>query len=141
MDNEFKLYFLAVSENEALARIAATAFVTPLNPTLSQLTELKTAVSEAVTNAIIHGYPGDEKGQVLLSMYRDKSLITLEVKDWGCGIEDVEQAKEPLFTSQPEMERSGMGFTIMESFMDELTVESTKGSGTRVTMRKHITPE
>ncbi len=137
MNNEIKLIFDAISENEAFARVAVAAFMTPVNPTLEEIADVKTAVSEAVTNAIVHGY-GDGPGKV--TMYcalRDKRLH-IEIMDTGRGIEDVEQAMEPLFTTGPGPERSGMGFSFMEAFMDELRVESKPGRGTRVVMEKTI---
>lgn len=108
-----------------------------LNPTVEEVCDIKTAVSEAVTNSIIHGY-GNGKGTIYISATIENNEITIEIKDFGKGIEDVERAREPLYTSQPELERSGMGFTVMESFMDYLDVVSEKGFGTKVIMRKKI---
>ena len=153
-DNEMELYFDAMSVNESLARVAVAAFVTEKNPTLEELSDIKTAVSEAVTNAIIHGYGNDgrkkkadessvyiedetEEKVRLRCRFIDK-LLMIEVEDKGIGIEDVAQAMEPLFTTKPDQERSGMGFSFMEVFMDELEVESAPGVGTLVKMQKEI---
>lgn len=136
--NEMKLSFSARSENEAFARIAVAAFVSQLDPTLEELNDLKTAVSEAVTNAIIHGYDNNASKQVTIEAVIDKDTVTITVQDEGQGIEDLELARQPLFTSKPELERSGMGFTIMENFMDRFEVVSSVGNGTRVEMQKRI---
>lgn len=135
MNNEVKLEFDAISTNEAFARVAVAALITPLNPTLEELADVKTAVSEAVTNAIIHGYEGTT-GKVVMRCSLQDDLLHIEIQDWGRGIENVEQAMEPLFTTKPEMDRSGMGFSFMEAFMDELQVQSKPGEGTLVTMEK-----
>ncbi len=137
--NRMKLEFLDLSENESFARVAVAAFVAPLDPTVEELTEIKTAVSEAVSNAIIHAYDEDEEGMVTVECMIDGDRrVIIIVSDNGIGIEDVELAREPLYTSKPGEERSGMGFTVMESFMDKLEVESTPGEGTRVTMIKNL---
>lgn len=136
--NEMKLLFSARSENEAFARIAVAAFVSQLDPTMEELNDLKTAVSEAVTNAIIHGYDNDSGRQVCIEGAIDRDRVTIIVSDEGSGIEDLELARQPLYTSRPELERSGMGFTIMENFMDQFEVSSTAGGGTRVAMMKRI---
>lgn len=136
-DNEMHLQFRSVSQNESFARVAVASFVAQLDPTVDQLTELKTAVSEAVTNAIIHGYE-NAYGEVRVSCSIWNGVVEIEVEDNGKGIDDVEMAKQPLWTSRPELERSGMGITIMESFVDELIIESAPGRGTRVRMRKTI---
>lgn len=136
--NEMEMHFDAVSENEAFARIAVAAFVGALNPTLEEISDIKTAVSEAVTNAIIHGYEEDGEGQVWLHCTIREDVLVVEVKDYGRGIEDVEQAMEPLFTTKPEMDRSGMGFSFMEAFMDDLEVSSVPGEGTVVQMKKKL---
>lgn len=138
MDNEMTLTFLARSENEALARLAMTSFIAALDPTIHELAECKTIVSEAVSNAIIHGYAGEPNGVITLYAVRDGNYVRVVIKDMGCGIGDIEQAKEPLFTTKPELERSGMGFTIMESFADSLQIESTVGVGTMITFTKQI---
>ena len=136
MDNEMTLSFVAISENESLARIAITSFVAQLDPTIDELSEFKTIVSEAVSNAIIHGYDEDGKGIVTVHAVRDGDIVSVAVKDEGKGIFDVKKAMEPLFTSKAELERSGMGFTIMESFADNLQVESEPNVGTVVTFSK-----
>lgn len=136
-DNEMKLEFLSKSCNEAFARIAVAAFASQLDPTIEEIADIKTAVSEAVTNSIIHGYENKEGIVKIHCMIKDNSVI-IQVSDRGIGIEDVNIAKEPLYTSKPNLERSGMGFTIMQSFMDELSVESVVNLGTKVTMRKVI---
>lgn len=129
--------FLSRSANEAVARGAVACFAAQLDPTLDELGDIKTAVSEAVTNAIVHGYP-DSLGKISVrARILDEDILEITVRDWGRGIPDVEKAREPLFTTGGE-ERSGMGFTIMESFMDKLTVRSTEGKGTRVTMRRRV---
>lgn len=141
--NEMKLIFDAVSENEAFARVAVSAFVMPLNPTVEELADIKTAVSEAVTNAIIHGYDKDEgsekeENKVYINCIVLGDVLHVEVTDEGKGIENIEQAMEPLFTTKPEMDRSGMGFAFMEAFMDDLEVFSEEGKGTVVKMQKKI---
>lgn len=139
--NEMQIQFTAVSENEAFARIAVAAFVTPLNPTLEEIADIKTAVSEAVTNAIIHGYDsmtGKEQNQVYIHCLLNRDVLQVEVIDEGKGIEDVEKAMEPMYTTKPDMDRSGMGFAFMEAFMDELEVISEPGQGTTVLMSKKL---
>ncbi|MFF2482100.1 anti-sigma F factor [Paenibacillus sp. NPDC058071] len=132
------LEFSARSENESFARVAIAAFVSQLDPTLDELNDLKTAVSEAVTNAIIHGYDGDASGKVKIEAWIEGDAVSITVSDRGRGIEDLELARQPLYTSKPEMERSGMGFTIMENFMDRFEVVSKLNAGTRVEMLKRI---
>ena len=136
-DNEMKLEFVSKTNNEAFARIAVAAFVSQLDPTIDELSDIKTAVSEAVTNSIIHGYE-DEEGIVKITAKLFGNTVEIEVSDNGKGIANIEEARKPLYTSKPNMERSGMGFTIMESFMDYVTVESAVGLGTKVTMKKNI---
>lgn len=136
--NICEISFPAMSENEAFARIAASAFVMPGNPTLEELSDIKTAISEAVTNAILHGYNQDGKGMVHMRFEREEDFYTFIIFDQGVGIENVQQAMEPLYTSRPELERSGMGFSFMEAFMDSLTVESEPGKGTKITMTKSL---
>lgn len=154
MTNEMIMEFDAVSNNESLARIAAAAFMTPLNPTLEEISDVKTAVSEAVTNAIIHGYdniigygrhgevrPAEGRayrGKVWLRCRLDKDVLHIEVEDHGKGIANIEKAMEPLFTTKPELERSGMGFAFMEAFMDDLEVESELNKGTLIRMKKKL---
>ena len=136
-DNEMKLEFVSKSSNEAFARITVAAFASQLDPTIEELADIKTAVSEAVTNSIIHGYENSE-GIVKLICKIAQNEVFIEISDSGKGIENIEEAKQPLFTTKSNLERSGMGFTIMESFMDELKVESIPDMGTKVTMRKYI---
>lgn len=136
-DNVMKLDFLSRSKNESFARVAVASFVSQLDPTIEELSDIKTAVSEAVTNAIVHAYE-DTIGLITIHIHIIDREVTIQIKDRGRGIEDVTKAREALFTTKPDMERSGMGFTIMESFMDKLTVRSTLGKGTTVTMKKTI---
>lgn len=137
MENIMCLEFINNSENEGFARMVATAFITPLNPTLEEIVEIKTAISEAVTNAIIHGYE-NSVGTVRMEGKISGNTIEYIISDKGLGIKDVEKAREPLYTGKPELERSGMGFSIMESFMDTVEVLSTVGLGTTVKMTKVI---
>lgn len=136
-ENEMKLEFSSKSNNEAFARIAVAAFTAQLDPTIEELADIKTAVSEAVTNAIIHGYE-DREGIIKVVCKLVGNSVIIEISDTGKGIENIEMAKRPLYTSKPNLERSGMGFTIMENFMDEMNVESIVGLGTKVTMKKLI---
>ena len=139
VENYILLQFPSRSVNEGFARMAAAGFAAQLDPTLEELGDIKTAVSEAVTNAIVHAYP-EELGKIALrGRIYENGVLELRIQDWGRGIEDVAQAKEPLFTTGGE-ERSGMGFTIMESFMDSMSVRSRPGRGTTVTLRKRILP-
>ena len=135
--NEMKLEFISKSSNEAFARIAVAAFASQLDPTIEELADIKTAVSEAVTNSIIHGYD-NKQGIVKISAKLKENEIIVEISDKGKGIENVDAAKEPLYTTKPNLERSGMGFTIMESFMDRMEVQSILGLGTKITMSKII---
>ena len=137
LNNEMKLEFLSKSSNEAFARITVAAFAAQLDPTIEELADIKTAVSEAVTNAIIHGYE-EKKGVVKIRCQIIEEELIIEISDNGQGIENVELAKQPLYTTKPNLERSGMGFTIMESFMDYIEIESIVGMGTKVTMKKKI---
>lgn len=130
----------AKSENEKLARTVCAAFVLGLDPTIEEIDEIKTAVSEAVTNCIIHGYDSEDGVIDIEAEIRDRS-VTYIIKDYGCGIEDIEKAMEPLYTGKPGSERSGMGFSIMEAFMDELKVESRPGKGTIIIMTKRISED
>ena len=136
-ENEMKLEFISKSNNEAFARISVAAFVSQLDPTIEEISDIKTAVSEAVTNAIVHGYE-DEMGVVTIICKIHENEVYIEISDTGKGIENIEIAKQPLYTTRPNLERSGMGFTIMESFMDELNIQSILGLGTKVTMKKTI---
>lgn len=137
-DNEMKLEFLSKSQNESFARSVVAAFVAQLDPTIEELAEIKTAVSEAVTNAIIHGY-SCKMGNVVIISRLIGNTVEIEVKDFGVGIADIELARQPLYTSKPELERSGMGFTVMETFMDKVDIESYIGEGTTIRMTKKIT--
>lgn len=134
---EITFEFDSSSENESLARTVVAAFLARLDPTLEELADVKTAVSEAVTNAIIHGYEG-KHGKIRIHSWIEDTMIGIEVQDWGVGIPDIEKAMEPLYTTRPEMERSGMGFAFMEAFMDELHVDSRLGQGTTIVMKKKI---
>ena len=136
-DNIMKIEFLSKSNNEGFARVAVASFVSQLDPTIEELSEIKTAVSEAVTNSIVHAYE-DELGMISVSAQIKDDTVTIQIKDKGRGIIDIDKAKEPLYTTKPDLERSGMGFTIMENFMDKLTVKSEVGKGTTVTMSKRI---
>lgn len=136
-DNEVKIVMDSKSQNEYFARICVAGFVSILNPTIDELTDIKTAVSEAVTNAIVHGYE-NKKGYVYLDMKIKDSTLYIEITDKGVGITDIEQAKEALYTSKPEQERSGMGFTVMESFMDTVEIFSDVCYGTTIRMSKKI---
>lgn len=134
-ENMMKIEFLSKSQNESFARVAVAAFASQLDPTIEELTDIKTAVSEAVTNSIIHGYENKE-GIVKIEVHIKDNELTIIVEDNGMGIENVEIAMQPLYTSRPDLERSGMGFTVMETFMDSLEVESEKNKGTRLIMKK-----
>lgn len=135
--NEMELIFDACSRNESFARVTAAAFLTQLNPTLEEVADVKTAVSEAVTNSIIHGYAG-EGGKIHMICRLEGSAFEVEIQDFGCGIPDVKKAMEPMYTTKAESERSGMGFSFMEAFMDSLEVESGEGRGTVVKMKKIV---
>lgn len=138
MKNEMHLQFSALSQNESFARVTVAAFITQLDPTLEEITEIKTVVSEAVTNAIIHGYDSDPNGIVYISCTIEDGVVHLSIKDNGIGISDIEEARQPLYTTKPELERSGMGFTIMENFMDEVFIESYATKGTTLRLTKHL---
>ena len=141
MKNEMKMEFDAAAENEGFARVAAAAFVTPLDPTLEEAADIKTAVSEAVTNAVIHAYPDwpeDQPRKVEMKCVVDGDVLSIEIADHGIGILDVEKAMEPLYSTCPDKDRSGMGFAFMEAFMDDLEVESAVGQGTVVRMKKKL---
>lgn len=133
-----ELKFLALSQNESFARVTVAAFIAQLDPTLDELTEIKTVVSEAVTNAIIHGYENNPDGEVYISVTLDEGAVHLTIKDEGNGIRDLDEARQPLFTTKPELERSGMGFTIMENFMDEIRIESRVNEGTTIHLTKYL---
>lgn len=146
IENKMKVVFDSKSENESFARVVAAAFILSMDPTLEEMNDFKTAVSEAVTNCIIHAYE-EKEGDVVMEMKKytytepvdnHKGWIEVKIKDSGCGIVDVEKAMEPLYTTKPEEERSGMGFAFMEAFMDELQCESVRGNGTTIYMKKYI---
>ncbi|MDD6844132.1 MAG: anti-sigma F factor [Clostridia bacterium] len=137
MEDTLELIIDSKSENESFARVAVAAFCTRLDPTLEEITDIKTAVSEAVTNCIVHGYEGG-KGKIYINVNITGNTAEVIVKDSGVGIENIEKAMEPLYTTKPEQERSGMGFSFMEAFMDELEVSSARNKGTTVIMRKKI---
>lgn len=138
--NEMRIEFAAISDNESFARMAIASFITPLNPTLEELSDVKTAISEAVTNAVIHGYEnrGSLEDKVRMNCRLFGDVLEVEVTDIGVGISDIKRAMEPLYTSKPELERSGMGFAFMEAFMDNLEVQSEPDAGTSVKMYKKI---
>ncbi|NME82939.1 anti-sigma F factor [Clostridium sp. SM-530-WT-3G] len=135
-ENKMNLEFLSKSQNEGFARVAVAAFVAQLDPTIDEISDVKTAVSEAVTNCIIHGYESREDGIIRIETEIKDREVIISIEDKGKGIDDVAQAMEPLYTSRPDLERSGMGFTVMETFMDDLKVESKKGIGTKVVIKK-----
>ena len=136
-DNKMRLVFDGISENESFARMAVAAFAVQLNPTMNELADIKTAVSEGVTNAIVHGYEG-KGGYVEIRADITGNLLHIEIIDEGVGIENIALAMEPFYTTRADEERSGMGFSVMESFMDKLDVASAPGEGTRLTMLKRI---
>ena len=135
--NYIKLEFPSCSSNESFARAAAAGFAAQLDPTLDELGDIKTSVSEAVTNAIVHAYT-EKSGKVILRAWIDEDAIRIEVEDMGRGIEDIEQAMQPFYTTQPDQERTGMGFALMQSFMDSVRVQSSPGNGTLVFMQKRL---
>ena len=139
--NVMTLEFMSLPENEGFARVAVSAFAVQLNPTLETLTDIKTAVSEAVTNAIVHGYREKEGIVRVEACYDDERKLTVTVTDTGCGIPDIPRAMTPFFTTQPEKERSGMGFAVMQTFMDDVQVVSQPGCGTKVTLVKTVAAE
>ncbi|NGQ94646.1 anti-sigma F factor [Brevibacillus sp. SYP-B805] len=136
--NVMQVEFAALSQNESFARVAVASFVSQLDLTMEELEEIKTVVSEAVTNAIIHGYEEDPAGMVRIRVKLEEDTIELVIEDEGKGIEDVDQAMQPLFTTKPELERSGMGFTIMENFMDTIEVVTCVGKGTQIRLTKRL---
>ncbi len=139
MDNYMKLEIAAKGENESFARSAVAAFALPLSPTLTELSDIKTAVSEAVTNSVVHAYSDEETDRRIVIECRILGgELHIAITDYGCGIEDVERAQTPFFTTLASDERSGMGFTIMQTFMDGFSLQSTRGKGTRVAMMKRI---
>ena len=139
--NRARISFDARSINEGFARMVVMGFMMDMNPTMDELTDVKTAVSEAVTNAIIHGYEMEESQEVEMTCLREGDKLTIIIEDHGVGIGDVEEARQPFFTTKPDKERSGMGFSFMEAFMDEVEIVSKVGKGTRITMSKYIIRE
>lgn len=138
MDNYMSLKIKAISANEAFARSVAAAFCVSLDPTIDQLNDVKTAVSEAVTNSIVHGYEGTGEGEIEIKAHIDGRILHIEVIDEGVGIPDIEQARQPFYTTKPDEERSGMGFTVMESFMDKLEIQNNGNRGVIVIMTKNL---
>lgn len=136
--NQMELKFKALSINESFARASISGFCLQLNPSLDELTDIKTAVSEAVTNCIVHAYPQDKQGDVEVIVKLFKNSVEISISDSGIGIENLEQAKQPFYTTKPNAERSGMGFTVMESFMDKVSVENNLLGGVKVIMTKQI---
>ncbi len=136
MDNCMKIEFLSKSQNEGFARVAVAAFVSQLDPTIEELSDIKTAVSEAVTNSIIHGYENRDNETIIIEVNFSDNEVEISIEDQGVGIGNLEEARQPLFTSRPDLERSGMGFTVMETFMDSLDVQSEVNKGTKVIMKK-----
>lgn len=136
MKNFMELQFSAQSKNESFARVTVGAFVAQLDPTMDELTEIKTVVSEVVTNSIIHGYENNSDGIIYISVSLENDIVQMKIKDEGIGINDIDEARQPLYTTKPELERSGMGFTIMENFMDEIKVVSIPLSGTTIHLTK-----
>ena len=139
--NEIKCVFPSDSRNEAVARGVVTGFLMTLDPTAEELADIRCAVSEAVTNSIVHAYRGTAGDITMILRVYDGRVVKITVSDRGCGIEDVEQARRPLFTTAPDEDRCGMGFSIMESFSDKLSVVSAKGKGTKITMTRKLSPE
>lgn len=138
MNNNMTIKFSAISQNESFARSVIACFALQLNPSLAEIADIKTAVSEAVTNAIVHGYSSKCDGEIEMSAKITDNVLHIEISDNGIGIEDLEKALQPFFTTKPEEERSGMGFTIMQSFMDNVTVQSNVNKGTKIYMTKTI---
>lgn len=137
MENEMHMRFASLSQNESLARSCAAAFAAQLNPTIEELSDIRTAVSEAVTNAIIHGYENCP-GEIRMDCYLKGDVFVAAISDDGVGIADIELARQPFYTTRPELERSGMGFTVMEAFMEDVNIVSEVGRGTTVTLKKKI---
>ena len=138
MENYFELKLKSISENEKFARNTVASFLVPLDPTLSELDDIKTAVSEAVTNCIVHGYEYNKDGEILIKMKTDGNRATISITDFGVGISDMQKAIAPFYTTKPDADRSGMGFTLMQSFMDEFEVSSEENKGTTIVMTKII---
>lgn len=136
--NVMELKFSSRSENESFARVAVAAFISQLDPTMEELTDIKTVVSEAVTNAVIHGYGEEQDGMILIRTEINGGKVSIQIADQGVGITDIHEARQPLYTSKPELERSGMGFTIMENFMDEIVIHSKPDEGTTIFVIKNL---
>lgn len=139
MNNKMELRFSALSQNESFARATVAGFCLNLNPTIEELTDIKTAVSEAVTNSVVHAYP-KKQGEILITTTLFDDNIKIEIRDYGVGIKDISKAREPFFTTKPNEERSGMGFTVMESFMDDIKVKNMEDGGVKITLIKRISP-
>lgn len=139
--NTMELRFSATLTNEAFARLAVAAFIAPLNPTIDELSEVKTIISEAVSNSIIHGYRLDASKEILIKASIEKDTLTLLISDYGIGIENIELALKPNYTTRPDLERAGMGLTIIQSLSDEFAIRSVVGMGTRITIKKAFTPQ
>ena len=141
MRNQIELAFPSNAANESLARMVISAFLVQKNPTMSVISEVRTAVSEAVTNAVVHAY-GGEIGRIMLRAGIDeKNILTIDIEDYGCGMEDVRKSMQPFYTTQPDQERTGIGFTLMQSFMDDVKVYSSPGSGTTVRLIRRLEEE
>ncbi|TSB46550.1 anti-sigma F factor [Alkalicoccobacillus porphyridii] len=138
MQNRMELSFSAVSSNESFARVTVAAFIAQIDPTMEEVTEIKTVISEAVTNSIIHGYHNQSEGMVFITATLEEECLELIIRDEGMGISDLDEARQPLFTTKPELERSGMGFTIMENFCDEMNVVSEPMLGTTIYLKKQL---
>lgn len=136
--NEMTLLFKSHLENEAFARTSAVAFLMPLNPSVEDIMEMKTMMAEAIVNCMIHGYEGDEEGMIRLHIMYEEREVSITISDEGCGIEDVDLAMQPLYTTKEHLERSGMGMTIMQTFADEFHVTSTLGKGTTISIKKTL---
>ena len=141
MNNQMELTFLSKAENEAFARMVISAFLAQENPSMSVISEVRTAVSEAVTNSVVHAYEGELGKIIMRAQMNHEAVLTIDIEDFGCGIDDVRQAMRPFFTTQPEKERTGIGFALMQSFMDDVKVYSSPGSGTTVRMVRRIREE
>ncbi len=137
MKNSANIKFTSLSVNESFARMCVSSFIAPMNPTIEELNDIKTAVSEAVTNAVVHGY-SHKNGEIEMRLFYENNLLHIEIMDDGCGISDVEKARQPFYTTCTDGTRSGMGFTVMESFMDEVKIASAPDEGTRIVMVKRI---
>ncbi len=141
MTNKMELRFSAIAENESLARLAIATFIAPMNPSLSLLGEIKTIISEAVSNSIIHGYHYDESKEVVIKCLLEDEMLHMQIIDFGCGIENIDLARTPHYTTRPDLERAGMGMTIMDSLSDGFCISSVVGMGTKLTIKKSLHPE